>query len=102
MQKDRYTLIEQSPNSRITCMQYSQKNFMRMIGNEQKNNVQGFLEILERIIGKISSIIGAGLRFTHLIEVPVFKVLTVKSVIAIYTFYEFSQFLGSIGVGIRI
>ena len=100
MQKDRYTLIEQSPKSRITCMQYSQKNFMRMIGNEQKNNVQGFWEILERIIGKISSIIGAGLRFTHLIEVPVFKVLTVKSVIAIYTFYELSQFLGSIVVGI--
>ena len=29
--KDRYTLIEQSSNSRITCMQYSQKNFMRVI-----------------------------------------------------------------------
>ena len=56
--KDRYTLIEQSSN---TCIQYSQKNFMRIIGNDQKNNGQDFLEILERIIGKISSIIGAGL-----------------------------------------
>ena len=59
--KDRYTLIEQSSNSRITCMQYSQKNFMRIIGNDQKNNGQDFWEILERIVGKISSIIGAGL-----------------------------------------
>ena len=42
-------------------MQYSQKNFMRIIGNKQKNNGQNFWEILERIIGKISSIIGAGL-----------------------------------------
>ena len=56
--KDRYTQIEQSTNSRITCMQYSQKNFMRIIGNDQKNNGQNFWE---RIIGKISSIIGAGL-----------------------------------------
>ena len=39
-------------------MQYSQKNFMRIIGNEQNNNGQ---EILEGIIGKILSIIGAGL-----------------------------------------
>ena len=60
-QKDRYTLIEQSFNSTITCMQYSQKNFMRIIGNDQKNNGQNFWEVLERIIGKISSIIGAGL-----------------------------------------
>ena len=60
-QKDRYTLIEQSFNSRINCMQYSQKNFMRIIGNDQKNNGQNFWEILERIIDKISSIIGAGL-----------------------------------------
>ena len=59
--KDRYTLIEQSPKSRITCMQYSQRNFMRIIGNDQKNNGQDFWEILERIIGKISSIIGTGL-----------------------------------------
>ena len=59
--KDRYTLIEQSSNYRITFMQYSQKNFMRIIGNEQKNNGQNVWEILERIIGKISSIIGAGL-----------------------------------------
>ena len=59
--KDRYTLIEQSSNYRITCMQYSQKNFMRIIGNEQKNNGQNFWEILVRIIGKISSIIGAGI-----------------------------------------
>ena len=42
-------------------MQYSQKNFMRIIGNDQKNNGQNFWEILERIIGKISSIIEAGL-----------------------------------------
>ena len=49
--KDRYTLIEQSSNSKITCMQYSQKNFMRIIGNDQKNNGQNFWEILERIIG---------------------------------------------------
>ena len=34
---------------------------MRIIGNDQKNNGQIFWEILERIIGKISSIIGAGL-----------------------------------------
>ena len=59
--KDHYTLIEQSSNSRITCRQYSQKNFMRIIGNDQNNNGQNFWEILERIIGKISSIIGAGL-----------------------------------------
>ena len=59
--KDRYTLIEQSYNSKITCMQYSQKNFMRIIGNDQKNNGQNFWGILERIIGKISSIIGTGL-----------------------------------------
>ena len=59
--KDRYILIKQSSNFRITCMQYSQKNFIRIIGNDQKNNGQNFWEILERIIGKISSIIGAGL-----------------------------------------
>ena len=34
---------------------------MRIIGNDQKNNEENFWEILERIIGKISSIIGAGL-----------------------------------------
>ena len=34
---------------------------MRIIGNDQKNNGQNFWEILERTIGKISSIIGAGL-----------------------------------------
>ena len=61
MQKDRYTLIEKSSNFRITCMQHSQKNFMRIIGNDQKNNGQNFWEILEIIIGKISSIIGTGL-----------------------------------------
>ena len=65
MQKDRYTLIEQSSNFRITCMQHSQKNFMRIIGNDQKNNGQNFWEILERIIGKISSIIGTGLMIKH-------------------------------------
>ena len=37
-QKDQYTLIEQSLNSSITCMQYSQKNFMKIIGNDQKND----------------------------------------------------------------
>ena len=42
-------------------MQYSQKNFMRIIGNDQKNNGENFWEILERIIGKIVSIIGIGL-----------------------------------------
>ena len=61
-QKDRYTLIEQSLKSRITCIQYSEKNFMRIIGNDQKNNGLIFWEILERIMGKISSIIGAGLK----------------------------------------
>ena len=62
--KDQYTLIEQTSNSRVprvTCMQHSKKNFMRIIGNDQKNNGQNFWEILERIIGKISSIIGVGL-----------------------------------------
>ena len=59
--KDQYTLIEHSSNSRITCTQYNQKNFMRIIGNDQKNNGQNFWEILKKIIGKISSIIGAGL-----------------------------------------
>ena len=42
-------------------MQHSQKNFMRIIGNDQKSNGKNFWEILERIIGKILSIIGAGL-----------------------------------------
>ena len=37
---------------------------MRTIGNDQKNNGQNFWEILERTIGKISSIIGAGLIFS--------------------------------------
>ena len=36
--KDRYNLIEQSSNSRIICMQHSQKNFMKIIANDQKNN----------------------------------------------------------------
>ena len=38
---------------------------MRIIGNDQKNNGQNFWEILERIIGKISSIIGAGLKWIN-------------------------------------
>ena len=38
-------------------MQHSQENFMRITGNDQKNNGQNFWEILERIMG----IIGAGL-----------------------------------------
>ena len=41
-QKDRYTLIEQSFNFRIICVQYSQKNFMKIIGDDQKNNRQNF------------------------------------------------------------
>ena len=69
--KDRYTLIEQSSNYRITCMQYSQKNFMRIIGNGQKNNGQNFWDILERIIGKILSIIGAGLTEIHFLSLRV-------------------------------
>ena len=59
--KNPYTLIEQSANSRTTCMQHSQDNFMRIIGNDQKNNGQNFWEILERIMGKILSIMRAGL-----------------------------------------
>ena len=73
--KDRYTLIERSSNSRITCMQYRQKNFMRIIGNDQKNNGQNFWEILERIIGKISSIIGAGLNVIPFVSKPEQKLL---------------------------
>ena len=34
---------------------------MRIIGNDQKNDGQNFWEILERIICKISRIIGTGL-----------------------------------------
>ena len=49
-------------------MQYSQKNFMRIIDNDQKNNGQNICEILERIIGKISSIIGAGLLASHIVS----------------------------------
>ena len=63
--KDPYTLIEQSFNSRITYMQYCQNNLMRIIGNDQKNNGQNFWEILERIMGKILSIIGAGLQYNY-------------------------------------
>ena len=55
--KDRYTLIEQSSNSRSTCMPYSQRNYTGIIGNDQKNNEQNFWEILYRIIGKILCII---------------------------------------------
>ena len=53
-------------------MQYNQKNFMRIIGNDQKNNGQNIWEILERIIGKISSIIGAGL---YTVDLKTFKIL---------------------------
>ena len=35
-QKDRYTLIQQLFNFRITCMQYSQKEIYE--SNDQKNN----------------------------------------------------------------
>ena len=52
-------------------MQYSQKNFMRIIGNDQKNNGQNFWEILERIIGKSSSIIGAGLYTVLTLQYPI-------------------------------
>ena len=37
---------------------------MRIIGNDPENNGQNFWEILERIIGKNSNIIGAGLTET--------------------------------------
>ena len=57
--KDRYTLIEQSSNSRITCKQHSQKNFMRVM----IKRIMG--KILERIIGKILSITGAGLFYSR-------------------------------------
>ena len=56
-QKHRYTLMEQSFNSRITCMQYNLKIFMRIIDNDQKNNGK----ISGKIISKILSIIGTGL-----------------------------------------
>ena len=46
-------------------MQYCQNNLMRIIGNDQKNNGQNFWEILERIMGKILSIIGAGLQYNY-------------------------------------
>ena len=44
---------------------------MRIIGNEQKNNGQNFWDILERIIGKILSIIGAGLSLIYSNITPV-------------------------------
>ena len=46
---------------------------MRVIGNDQKSNRQNFWEILERIIGKILSIIGASLLIN---EVPWWAVAT--------------------------
>ena len=51
-------------------MQYSQKNFLRIIGNDQKNG-QNFWAILE-IIGKILSIIGTGLLISELLGVHFF------------------------------
>ena len=47
---------------------------MRIIGNDQKNNGQNFWEILERIIGKILSIIGAGLVGVCQLEVHMYLV----------------------------
>ena len=46
---------------------------MRIIGNEQKNNGQNFWEILERITGKISSIIGAGLKQSTIAQALMYK-----------------------------
>ena len=34
--------IYSNRTARIICIQYSQKNFMRIIGNDQKNNGQNF------------------------------------------------------------
>ena len=87
-QNDRYTLIEQSSNSRIACMKYSQKNFLRIIGNDQKDNGQNFWEILERIIGKISSIIGAGLQ-------QLSQMMTFRMSLKQEHFYNVSSFHGS-------
>ena len=42
---------------------------MRIIGNDQKNNGQNFWKILERIIGKILSIIGAGLFSKEMVNI---------------------------------
>ena len=50
---------------------------MRIIGNEQKNNGQDFWEILERIIGKISSIIGAGLTAFNLLYNQVLRIIKI-------------------------
>ena len=53
---------------------------MRILGNEQKNNGQNFWEILERIIGKISSIIGTGLKYIATVsELSTVSRLTVVS-----------------------
>ena len=53
-------LLEYIDTELSACSIYSQKNFMRIIGNDQKNNGQNF----GKIIGKISSLIGAGLIYT--------------------------------------
>ena len=59
--KDQHTLIEQSSTVTSELLACNiVKRIMRMIGNDQKNG-QNFWEILERIIGKILSIVGAGL-----------------------------------------
>jgi len=91
--KDRYTLIEhsgtlieQSYRTLFTiCSHYkgfhfialcyfdactsntsvSSENYLGIIGYTQKNNKRKFWEILKRIIGKFSSIIGAGLIVVH-------------------------------------
>ena len=64
-------------------MQYSQKNLMRIIGNDQKNNGQNFWEVLERIIGKISSIIGAGLHNYYFHKVTFHATLLIISSLAL-------------------
>ena len=62
---------------------------MKIIGNDQKNNGQNFWEILERVIGKISSVIGAGLpalpiKFTHYTSF----ILILKPIIPIFFFFH--------------
>ena len=50
---------------------YSQK---KITGNDQKNNGQNFWEILERIIGKIASIIGSGLLICEVLKIIILNV----------------------------
>ena len=65
---------------------------MTIIGNEIKRiiNGQNFWEILERIIGKISSIIGAGLKSTCILAIfhfgaptiDIFEVTTASNLVS--------------------